>query len=43
VLRVCERLHLTESSFQSLPYAEQIRLIAYDHLRAQEEQPQSLA
>lgn len=37
ILRTCERLHLAESEFLSLPLAEQVRLLAYHQLRAAEE------
>lgn len=39
LLRACERLHLNESDFLALPYAEQLRLLAYHHLRSLEESP----
>ena len=37
VLRTCERLGMPEREFLSLPYAEQLRLLAYGWLRINEE------
>jgi hypothetical protein len=37
VLRTCERLGLQEPEFQALSYPEQLRLLAYEMLREQEE------
>jgi len=36
ILRVCERLHLSEQEFLALNYAAQLRLLAYDQLRIEE-------
>jgi hypothetical protein len=36
-LRTCERLSLLESEFRTLPYAEQLRLLAYGLVRMREE------
>lgn len=37
VLRVCERLRLREEEFERLPYESQLRLLAYDQLRREDE------
>ena len=37
VLRTCERLGMAEREFVSLPYDEQLRLLAYGWLRIDEE------
>lgn len=36
ILRTCERLRLRERDFQSLPYSDQLRLLAFNHLRSLE-------
>jgi hypothetical protein len=38
VLRACERLGLFEAEFDRLPYASQLRLLAYDQVRREDEQ-----
>jgi hypothetical protein len=38
VLRTCERLGLRESEFDRLPYASQLRLLAYDQIRREDDQ-----
>jgi hypothetical protein len=37
VLRACERLRLSDAEFDALPYARQLRLLAYSRLRGEEE------
>lgn len=37
VLRLCERLGMTEQEFHACDYAEQLRLLAYVRLRDVEE------
>ena len=37
VLRVCERLAMEEEKFWSAGYAQQMRWLAYEQLRMQEE------
>jgi hypothetical protein len=37
VLRACERLGMNEREFRELPYAEQVRVLAYEGLREGEE------
>ncbi|MCA8997248.1 MAG: hypothetical protein KDA36_09275 [Planctomycetaceae bacterium] len=37
ILRTCERLHLQPAQFTSLPYEQQLQLLAYNHLRLLEE------
>lgn len=37
ILRTCERLGLSEASFAELTFDEQLRLLAYDQLRREDE------
>jgi len=37
VLRVCERIGISEHKFRRMMYAEQVRLVAYEALRQGEE------
>jgi hypothetical protein len=37
VLRACERFGISEAAFVELGYAEQIRLLAYDQVRCEDE------
>lgn len=38
VLRACERLGLREAEFDGLSYAAQLRLLAYDQIRREDDQ-----
>jgi hypothetical protein len=37
VLRACERLGMNEREYRELPYAEQVRVLAYEAVREGEE------
>lgn len=37
VLRTCERFHMREAEFDALPYADQVRLLAFEQLRREDE------
>lgn len=37
MLRACERLALRPTEFETLPYDEQVRLLAFDQLRREDE------
>ncbi len=37
VLRACERFGMSEREFRGMSYAEQVRVVAYERLREEEE------